>query len=249
MDDGSQCVSTSIHAELNLTESAIGPCVGPIIGGFLTQAKGWRWNFWLVAILSGAFGLGCAVLMRETSAPIILARKTKRLQKETGNLNLRSKLQSDLSAKKLFMLSIVRPTKMLTRSLICFLISLYVAITYAYLYILFTTFTSVFKGRYGFSGSVVGLSFLGLGIGSLAGQLVFTYVGNYQAAKHLKKGDFKPEHRLEVMGPGGLFLPIGLFWYGWSVQAQAHWIVPILGTSLVGFGLLLTFVSSTSLSH
>jgi multidrug resistance protein len=23
----------------------IGPCVGPIIGGFLTVAKGWRWNF------------------------------------------------------------------------------------------------------------------------------------------------------------------------------------------------------------
>lgn len=30
---------------------AIGPCIGPIIGGFLTVAKGWRWNFWLVSIL------------------------------------------------------------------------------------------------------------------------------------------------------------------------------------------------------
>jgi MFS family permease len=29
---------------------AIGPCVGPIVGGFLTVAKGWRWNFWFVAI-------------------------------------------------------------------------------------------------------------------------------------------------------------------------------------------------------
>jgi MFS family permease len=29
----------------------IGPCVGPIIGGFLTVAKGWRWNFWFVAIV------------------------------------------------------------------------------------------------------------------------------------------------------------------------------------------------------
>lgn len=32
---------------------AIGPCVGPVIGGFLTAAKGWRWNFWFVAILVG----------------------------------------------------------------------------------------------------------------------------------------------------------------------------------------------------
>jgi len=30
---------------------AIGPCVGPIIGGFLTVAKGWRWNFWFVSIV------------------------------------------------------------------------------------------------------------------------------------------------------------------------------------------------------
>lgn len=29
----------------------VGPCVGPIIGGFLTAARGWRWNFWFVAIL------------------------------------------------------------------------------------------------------------------------------------------------------------------------------------------------------
>jgi multidrug resistance protein len=29
----------------------IGPVVGPLGGGFLTQAKGWRWVFWLLAIL------------------------------------------------------------------------------------------------------------------------------------------------------------------------------------------------------
>lgn len=31
--------------------TAIGPCIGPVIGGFLTIAKGWRWNFWFVAIV------------------------------------------------------------------------------------------------------------------------------------------------------------------------------------------------------
>lgn len=28
----------------------LGPIIGPIIGGFLTQAEGWRWTFWLIAI-------------------------------------------------------------------------------------------------------------------------------------------------------------------------------------------------------
>ncbi|OCK73652.1 MFS general substrate transporter [Lepidopterella palustris CBS 459.81] len=224
----------------------LGPCVGPIIGGFLTEAKGWRWNFWLVAIMAGACAIMCAILMRETSSPVILARKAKRLRKETGNPNLRSKLESELSPRDLFLFSIVRPTKMLFGSMICFLISLYVAIVYAYLYILFTTFTTVYEVHYGWSGSIVGLSFLGLGMGAMFGQIIFTYYGNQSARKHLKLGDFKAEHRLDIMAIGGFPLPVGLFWYGWSVQAHTHWIVPIIGTFFIGFGLLLTFMPANT---
>lgn len=186
------------------------------------------------------------ILMSETSAPVILERKAKRLREETGNTKLKSKLDSGLSPKDLFMFSIVRPTKMLTRSTICFAISLYVAITYTYLYILFTTFTTIYQNQYHWHGGVVGLSFLGLGIGSLIGQTVFTHYGNRTAHKHIKRGDFKPEHRLYIMALGGFFLPIGLFWYGWSVQAHAHYMVPIVGTGLVGFGLLMTFMPANT---
>ena len=28
----------------------LGPVVGPVAGGFLSQAKGWRWVFWLITI-------------------------------------------------------------------------------------------------------------------------------------------------------------------------------------------------------
>ena len=185
-------------------------------------------------------------LMQETYAPVILARKTARLRKETGNLELRSKLDSGLSTRDLFLFSIIRPAKMLTQSTICFAISLYVAITYSYLYILFTTFTAVFTNQYGWHGGVLGLSFLGLGIGSLIGQFVFTHFSNATVAKHLARGDFKPEHRLHMMTIGGFFLPVGLFWYGWSVQAQTHFMVPIVGTGVMGFGLLMTFMPANT---
>ncbi|KAF2198167.1 MFS general substrate transporter [Delitschia confertaspora ATCC 74209] len=224
----------------------LGPCVGPIIGGFLTGAKGWRWNFWFVAICSGACTVMLAVLMKETSAPVILARKTKRLIKETGNTKLRSKLDNGLSPRDLFLFSIIRPTKMLTRSLICFLISLYISIIYAYLYILFTTFTAVFTTRYHFSSGAAGLSFLGLGLGSVLGQFVFTHFGNRTVRKHMEKGDFRPEHRLWIMAFGGLALPVGLFWYGWAVEGDAHWIVGIVGTGFVGFGMMMSFMPAST---
>ena len=34
----------------------IGPIAGPIIGGYLSDEKGWRWIFWLTTIVAGAFG-------------------------------------------------------------------------------------------------------------------------------------------------------------------------------------------------
>jgi hypothetical protein len=100
-------------------------------------------------------------LMSETSATIILERKTKRLRAETGNDKLVSKLDSGLTPAELFKFSIVRPAKMLFRSTICFAICLYIAITYAYLYILFTTFTAVYSTQYGWHGGILGLAFLG----------------------------------------------------------------------------------------
>lgn len=29
----------------------LGPCIGPVAGGYLIQGAGWRWVFWLVAIM------------------------------------------------------------------------------------------------------------------------------------------------------------------------------------------------------
>ena len=186
------------------------------------------------------------VLMSETSAPVILERKAKKLRAETGNDKLRSKLASDFSTAQLFRFSIIRPAKMLTRSTICFAMSLYVAITYTYLYILFTTFTAVFTKQYHWHGGITGLSFLGLGIGSIIGQFAYIHYGNRTVSKHIAQGDFKPEQRLQIMCIGGFFLPIGLFIYGWSAYYQTHYMVPLLGTGIIGFGLLMTFMPANT---
>lgn len=55
-------------------------------------------------------------------------------------------------------------------------------------------------------------------------------------------GGMQPEHRLPPMILGGILIPVGLFLYGWTAEARVQWMAPIMGTALVGFGLLVTNV-------
>ncbi len=188
-------------------------------------------------MLSGTFGVLGIFLFRETYAPVIINRKTARLQKETGNMELRSKLDVGLSPKDFFLHSIVRPAKLLFMSPIVLFLSLFVGVVYGYLYLLFTTFTTVFEDTYDFSTGSVGLTFLGLGIGSLGGMAYFAYTSDRQFKKAQKAAEdaqatsgedqnentstnsmlVKPEGRISMLLPAYALIPIGLFIYGVSV--------------------------------
>lgn len=157
-------------------------------------------------------------------------------------MNLRSKYDQGLTRKEIFKRSIIRPMKMLVRSPIVLLMSLYVGVCYGYLYLLFTTFPTVFQGIYGFSSGTVGLTYVGLGVGSLLGVLAFAAVSDRILKRKSAKGEMKPEYRIPPMIPGGFLIPIGLFWYGWSAKEHTHWIVPILGTMIIGMGNLAAFM-------
>lgn len=51
-----------------------------------------------------------------------------------------------------------------------------------------------------------------------------------------------PEMRVPALVFGSFFVPVGLFWYGWSAQAKLHWIMPIIGSGIFGFGMMTTFL-------
>lgn len=221
-----------------------GPVIGPVAGGFLAEAEGWRWVFWVILIAAGVFTTSAFFLMRETYEPVLLERRAARLRKETNNPNLRSKLASDLTKKQFFIRAIVRPTKMLIFSPTILIFSTYMAIVYGYLYLLFTTFTLVYEDIYHFSQGSVGLTFLGVGIGSLLGLGVFGSLSDKLAKRMAAKrgGKMKPEYRLPPLIPASFMIPIGLFWYGWSAEKHVHWIVPIIGTAWVGLGMIAMFM-------
>ncbi|RMZ92466.1 hypothetical protein DV736_g276, partial [Chaetothyriales sp. CBS 134916] len=221
-----------------------GPCLGPIVGSYLGEAAGWRWDFWFL-VIAGCVVISAAWLIQsETYAPTLLARKTERLKKKTGNMDLRSVHQSHRSPGDLFLLSIIRPTKMLFFSPIVFGLSLYIAICYGYLYLVFTTMPEIFESQYDFSHSSVGLTFLGQGAGQFMGLIGFGLVSDSMLKKAAANGgEMKPEYRLDPLMIGAITMPVGLLIYGWTAEYHVHWIVPIIGTALIGLSMILVFMA------
>lgn len=120
------------------------------------------------------------------------------------------------------------------------------AIIYGYLYLLFTTITQVYENVYGFSTGLAGLSYLGLGVGMVLGLAVFGSTSDKRLKKKKEKeGQVEPEFHLQALIPAALCIPVGLFWYGWSAEKKIHWIMPILGTTWVGFAMTGVFVSTS----
>jgi len=57
----------------------------------------------------------------------------------------------------------------------------------------------------------------------------------YLKAQAEKEGQgMKPEYRLQPLPVGAILLPVGFFIYGWTAEYHVHWIVPLLGTAIIG---------------
>ncbi|GKZ31290.1 hypothetical protein AbraIFM66950_011649 [Aspergillus brasiliensis] len=137
-----------------------GPVLGPLIGGFVASNLHWRWTFYLLAIFSGTTSLAALLIMHETHPKLILERKAAHMRKQTGNPHLPSKpvLSHHL------LQALTRPTHLLLHSPILLIISIYMALIFGTMYLLFTTFTDVFETQYGFTTATSGLVYLGLGV-------------------------------------------------------------------------------------
>ncbi|KAI1342480.1 major facilitator superfamily domain-containing protein [Xylariaceae sp. FL0016] len=221
----------------------VGPVIGPIYGGYLAQSRGWQWVFWVLIILNGFIGLVYVLTCRETYGPVLLKWKANRLRKETGNQAWRAHGQQRLPLHTLLSRALVRPTRMLLYSPIVTGLSLYIGAVYGLVYLLLSTFSFVFEGQYHFGESQNGLIYLGLTVGMLISSMIAGIVCDQSYMRLTKKhGREKPEYRLEVLMYGAAVTPAGLLIYGWTTEYNVHAVVPILATSLVGFGLVFTFV-------
>ncbi|KAI9844387.1 MAG: hypothetical protein M1837_005588 [Sclerophora amabilis] len=226
--------------------AVFGPALGPLVGGFAAESKGWTWTIWELLWLSGACLIFLIFFLPETSSGNILYRRTCRYRKLTGaDLKCQPEIEAEgMSSNEIVQMTFIRPFSLSFTEPIVFLLNLYIALIYGLLYIWFESFPIVFGGIYRFSGGMQGLAFLGILIGAMVVMPpFFWYVHKYMEPKFNENGDIKPELRLKPAFVGAFFIPVCLFWFGWSGRSSVHWIMPIIGSSFFSMGAFLLFMS------
>ncbi|KAH7410004.1 major facilitator superfamily domain-containing protein [Phaeosphaeria sp. MPI-PUGE-AT-0046c] len=221
----------------------IGPGVGPLVGGYLSQAGGWRWLYWIQLILSGIVWIFITFTVPETYAPKLLAKRAAKLRKETGDSKYVT--EQDLDARPFsqrLSLFLLRPFQLLFQELIVFFISLYMSVLYGLLYMFFVAYPIIYQKGKGWSAGSTGLMFIPLIVGVLLSAACAPFVNKHYLKMSAKHNGHPPaEARLIPMMLSCWFVPIGMFIFAWSSYKDVHWAGPAFGGGAVGFGFIFLY--------
>ena len=72
-----------------------GPCLGPVVGAFVTQSVGWRWTAWITLIMAAVFTSVAILVVPETYEPLVLRWRAEELRHETKDWSLHAKSEEE----------------------------------------------------------------------------------------------------------------------------------------------------------
>lgn len=217
----------------------LGPALGPIFGGLLTQLVHWHWIFWIMSIFNAAITFLGLIFLRESYAPVLLRRKAAKsaLPGVAAGPKMLTRLRGNLA----------RPVRLLLTRPVIQVIAVLLAIDFGIYAFLLSTFATLYIEKYKQSEFTASLHYISITIGTTvsaqAGGHIMDYL--YRRLKERspnKQG--KPEFRAPWMVPGTLLLPAGLFWYGWSAERGISWVMVDAGAAIFTLG---SFVFSQGL--
>jgi len=217
-----------------------GPALGPVLSGFATQAKGWRWAFWEIVWIAGPIFIAWFVSMPETSSGTILLRRARRLRKLTGNDKMLSQSEIDQGTKKFSTVTyeaLIVPLLMTVQDPAILFAHVYTALIYGVYYSFFEAFPLVYIDIYHFSIGTLGVAFLCMTVACILGLITYcSYVYWYLEPDIMKNGMRAQEHRLVPALIAVWALPISMFWFGWTAKEDIHWMSSIAAITLFAWG-------------
>jgi MFS family permease len=179
----------------------------------------------------------------------------------TESQRIRWKVKTDEereSISKMIGISVYRPFHLLITEPVVFFFSLWVAFAWAVLYLTFGSIPLVFGRSHGFNIQESGAVFAAMIVGAilstvlsiyqdrlLARYLVSTSKNTENQSRIRRAIDLSsPEGRLYFACIESAFLPLGLFWFGWTQFPSIPWIVPTMAITCATMGIYSIYLAT-----
>ncbi|CRG86997.1 putative transporter C36,03c [Talaromyces islandicus] len=221
------------------TTSSMGLCIGPIMSSYITVVLGWRWMFYIGAIVLGVT-TGLMLTVSESRPSVLLVQEVDKLRRITGLENLRPSNPDHTPDLRTFAhMALLRPLYLFFTEPIVFVISIISATSSALVY-LFTEALSPIYESFGFSTQSASLPFLAIGLGLIASGFTRIFDTRIITKRQRQGYPITPEHKLLGLCIGAPILAIALWWFAWTIPPHnqtIHWIVPTIALALIGYAI------------
>ena len=254
--------------------SILGPAIGPIMGGLISQFAGWPWIFWFLTIFASSFFLGMAFFFPETCRKVVgdgsipppklnksLTSFWRGRKREKAGIAIDT-AQQEACAKEYWVrfpnpLStlVIVADKEAGLLLFCngFVVACLVAVS--------TGVPSQFQEIYGFNELEVSLVFLPFSFGSLVSAFTTGKLVNWNYRRHAKRLGFPliknrqqdltnfpiENARLEVALPMTYLGAVAMIAYGWVIHFETNLAGPLILLAIIGYSIVASYQTTAIL--
>ncbi|KAI1780107.1 major facilitator superfamily transporter [Hypoxylon cercidicola] len=186
----------------------LAPAIGPVVGGVLAQTVGWRWIFWLLAIIAGFVFLIHAFFLPETCREIVgdgsikphpayrtgwqlgkefLRRRRARRNPESSGASMMRTVSRASTRRSLHMkkFNVLQSLHILLEKEM-FLLLAYSSIVFTSFYCVATVMPTQLSANYGFDEIQIGLMYLPMVGGSIVAAFVNGRLMTWNYRRHCK---------------------------------------------------------------
>jgi DHA1 family multidrug resistance protein-like MFS transporter len=234
------------------TAAYIGAACGPIAGGYVVTAYGWRWTQYLSCIVIAA-ALLLVIGMPESYLREIPRRRARQACKPIHQ----DPAQSGVTISQMIRITVLDPVRMLFTEPIVALTSVMLIFNFAVVFQWFITVPAVLSTVYGFDIERIGLAFITAIVGALLAAVCNIAIEQISTGMLMKNRGMSMaqtlEYRLVPAMIGQFLVTASLFWIGkfarsfgkgekanahvgWTAMPQTAFEVPVIGTAVYVWG-------------